>query len=49
MKPTGAKPTRQKRPKMPSPDPTSDSDDGNDEQNIVEQTILVDAQGNIIR
>ena len=33
---------------MPSPDRTGDPIDGNDNERIVEETILVDAQGNII-
>ena len=48
MKPTGAQPTRRTQPKIASPDRTSDPNDGNDKELIVEETILVDARGNII-
>ena len=48
VKPTRTQPTRRTQPKLPSPDRNSDPNDGNDKQLIVEETILVDARGNII-
>ena len=48
VKPTRSQPARRTQPKIPSPDRNSDPNDGNDKQLIVEETILVDARGNII-
>ena len=48
MKPTRGQRTGRTQPKTPSPDHTSDPNDGHDKQRIVEETILVDAEGNII-
>ena len=48
VKPAVAKPTGRKQANRRSRDPTGDTDDGNDEQGLLEQTILIDAEGNII-